>query len=320
VNFISEGFLHRYTFSLKKKSSGLFSSILKGIAIGVGVVALAAATVFTAGAAGALAAGVALSGAITAGATAVTTAAAAVLGATTVAAVGGGLAAAGITAAAVGLTVGATIATAGAIQEIRYGISSMIYHNKKELKGRDTEIPPGYKRVENDDSRKLTQSYLDRLIIKDQNYNINCGILCPDYEVNQPYFNSIFTGNEHYIELTKTQGINELNGLTSNYFSNDTERHFYIPSYYDNSSIQSYTFKIVPVGDNVKCAGVDDTIFRARAGEAEEAWRYECIGEDYKSDQVKGSSSEDEETISNKKINSDIIRGSFGPYLAINNL
>jgi len=161
---------------------------------------------------------------------------------------------------------------------------------------------------------------LDRLIIKDQNYNINCGILCPDYEVNQPYFNSIFTGNEHYIELTKTQGINELNGLTSNYFSNDTERHFYIPSYYDNSSIQGYTFKIVPVGDNVKCAGVDDTIFRARAGEAEEAWRYECIGDDYKSDQVKGSSSEDEETISNKKINSDIIRGSFGPYLAINNL
>jgi hypothetical protein len=58
-------------------------------------------------------------------------------------------------------------------------------------------------------------------------------------------------------------------------------------------------------------------LFRSRAGEAEEAFRYECIAEDYKSDKSKASGSEDSETISNKKINTDIIRGSFGPYLAI---
>jgi hypothetical protein len=59
-------------------------------------------------------------------------------------------------------------------------------------------------------------------------------------------------------------------------------------------------------------------LFRSRAGEAEEAFRYECIAEDYKSDKSKASGSEDSETISNKKINTDIIRGSFGPYLAFN--
>jgi hypothetical protein len=59
-------------------------------------------------------------------------------------------------------------------------------------------------------------------------------------------------------------------------------------------------------------------LFRSRAGEAEEAFRYECIAEDYKSDKSKTTNIEDSETISNKKINTDIIRGSFGPYLAFN--
>ena len=72
------------------------------------------------------------------------------------------------------------------------------------------------------------------------------------------------------------------------------------------------------VSDNVKCVGIDNMLFRSRAGEAEEAFRYECIAEDYKSDKSKTTDSEDAETISNKKINTDIIRGSFGPYLAFN--
>ena len=59
-------------------------------------------------------------------------------------------------------------------------------------------------------------------------------------------------------------------------------------------------------------------IFRSRAGEAEEAWRYECVAEDYKSEYSKNNDIEDSKTISNKKINTDIIRGSFGPYLAFN--
>ena len=74
----------------------------------------------------------------------------------------------------------------------------------------------------------------------------------------------------------------------------------------------------MPVPDNVKCIGIDNMLFRSRAGEAEEAWRYECIAEDYKSDKAKYSEEEDKETQSNKKINTDIIRGSFGAYLAFN--
>ena len=80
----------------------------------------------------------------------------------------------------------------------------------------------------------------------------------------------------------------------------------------------SYNFKIIGVPDDVTLTGIDNLKFRSRAGQAEEAWRYECIGDDYKSDYSKSSDVEDEETVSNKQINTDIIRGSFGPYLAFN--
>ena len=106
-------------------------------------------------------------------------------------------------------------------------------------------------------------------------------------------------------------------GHTSNYFTND-HRHFYVPSYYDMNIRNSYDFKIVGVPDDVTLTGIDNLKFRSRAGFAEEAWRYECVGDDYKSDYTKNYNAEDEETLSNKQINTDIIRGSFGPYLAFN--
>jgi hypothetical protein len=80
----------------------------------------------------------------------------------------------------------------------------------------------------------------------------------------------------------------------------------------------SYDFKIIGVPDDVTLTGIDNLKFRSRAGTAEEAWRYECVGDDYKSEYSKKNIVEDEETISNKRINTDIIRGSFGPYLAFN--
>nr|DAU17877.1 MAG TPA: hypothetical protein [Bacteriophage sp.] len=52
--------------------------------------------------------------------------------------------------------------------------------------------------------------------------------------------------------------------------------------------------------DNVKLVAINDSMFSARAGEAEEAFRYEYLG--------------------SKKVteNADnLIRGSFGPYLGI---
>ena len=318
VNYISEGFLRRYTFYFKKKHSGLFGNILKGMAIGIGVVALAAAVVFVPGAVGAIAAGSSIGTAVSAGAAAVATTIGTAAG--FIASVTGiELASLALGSAAIVTTVAvgtaATMSVLGTIQEVRYGIGRIFA--KKKLDGRNTQCPSGYKIVETDESRKLTQDFRDRIIIKDKSKVKVQGILCPDYEVNQGYLNSVFTGNEHMIQLTNAQCSNGLVGHTSNYFTND-ERHFYVPDYYDMGIRNHYKFKIIGVADDVALTGIDNLKFRSRAGQAEEAWRYECVGDDYKSDYTKKSQAEDEETLSNKQINTDIIRGSFGPYLAFN--
>lgn len=330
TNYISEGFLKRYTFRFKKKSS---ISLITGLAIAVGVCALAAAVVFTAGAAGAAAGAVTVSGSTAAAGTAATTAAAtgaaAAIGAAAGAAAGAtagatiastvSAALAGGVSALTGLGTAAAVAGAGAVvgtgvvitaANIANNALAAINSSKKRLNGRETKVPAGYKIVETDESRTLTQEFVDRVIIKDSS-EISA-ILCPDYELNQAKYNQIFTGNKHIVKLTKAQNIN------GDYFTNE-ERHFYVPAYKDIDTQTEDIVKIIPVPDNVKCVGIDEKIFRSRAGEAEEAWRYECVGEDYKSDNTRATNTEDSETLSNKQINTDIIRGSFGPYLAFIN-
>lgn len=281
VNYISEGFLQRYSFSIEEKNAKL-KKTGKVALIALGAFALVGATIVTCGAAGIAIANIG-----------------AILG----------------TTAFVG---GAAIVATSAIEGMSHGINTFTGKNKKELKGRNSIIPKGYEAKETSTSRTLAQDFLYRFIPKDASKNSVQAILCPDYEVNQPYYNQIFTGNDHVIKTTKTQSING-DSYSSKYFENNY-RHFYVPSYKDSPTEIRTTCKIISVPDNTKCVGISDLIFRARAGEAEEAWRYECVGNDYKSEKALNSGIDtDEETISNKKINSDIIRGSFGAYLGFTN-
>lgn len=279
INYISEGFLSRYLFRLKKKSSSFWGSIGKVFAVTAIVTAVALGSIATGG--GLAISAIPLSTGMSFTAFAVTGTA--------------------ITAGVVGTAAAVVTGTIAAIDE---GIKAIQRATaKKQLNGRYTDIPGGYKRAEKDESRKLGGDFIDRIIIKDKNHNNIEAIICPDYTINQPYYNQIFTGNEHIVRTTISQGINILTGYDQNYFSND-DRHFYMPSYFDIHQSKLYTCKIKGVPDNVKAIGLDDKIFRSRAGEAEEAWRYEQIGQEW----------EDSDDV---KINSDIIRGSFGPYLAM---
>lgn len=280
LNYISEGFLKRYTFRFKKKSSGLWSKIAKIAGIAAIVAAVVVLGVVTGG--GAFAATAAIYGtAVTATATGILCAAAAV-------AVG--------TAAAVVTTVIATV------QEVRQ--AALRIGEKKRLNGRETKAPKGYKIVETDDSRMLTHSYRDRIIIKDPTKNKVQAIICPDYTINQPYYNQIFTGNTHLIRTDVRQSQFAEAESGESYFSNE-ERYFYIQNY-RNITVKSQTnAKIIGVPDNIKNTGIEDYMFKARAGDAEES--YKCL-------QVATEREGDD-----KKINSDIIRGSFGPYLGFTN-
>lgn len=279
INYISEGFLSRYLFQLKKKSSSIWSSIGKIFAVTALITAVALGSITTFG--GVAVSAVALSTGLSYTAFAITGTA--------------------ITAGIVGTAAATLTAVAASIDE---GIK-VIQRSAatKVLKGRYTEVPSGYKRVEKDESRKVGGEFINRIIIKDESSNNIRGVLCPDYEINQPYFNQIFTGNKHLLRTTISQGVNILTGYNQNYFSND-DRHFYMPSYYDTKVQKQYECKVCGVPDDTKLIGIDSYKFRSRAGEAEEAFRYEQVGQEYT-------------TSDDIKINSDIIRGSFGPYLAV---
>ena len=282
VNYISEGFLQRYSFEYEEQENSFWKDFGKVMLTATVIVAAAAATVFTMGAG----------------------------------------------AVIVGIVAGAALASTALVVAVKEGYDEIANEvrqkkgrPKKKLDGRNTEPVSGYDIIESEESRKLISDFNARVIIKDPSKNKVQGIFCPDYELNQPFYNQIFTGNKHLIKSTKAQGINELNEFSSNYFTN-IERHFYIPSYYDRNTQKQGYFNIVGVADGVKAACVDGLIFRSKAGEAEEAFRYEQVGIKFKDETMDINTHKKEEKVdkvSFKKINSDIIRGLYGAYLAFNN-
>ena len=292
VNYISEGFLKRYTFRFKKKSSGLWGSIGKIMGVAALVVGVAAVGLYSGGA-GFMFAGK-FGGLIT-------SIGGLIGGSASIAAITVGAAA----AAAAGVAAGVVTTAVAATQELGQAVSRI--GTKKRLNGKNTKAPSGYKIVEEGESRKLTDVFDDRIIIKDRTKNNIEAIICPDYTVNQAYYNQIFTGNKHLIKTDTRQSDVVEADYNDSYFTNKF-RHFYINNYTNVPVQSSTTVKVIGVPDNVKCVGIDETLFKARAGEAEEAWRYLYVSNDL--------TKEDEET---KRINTDIIRGSYSPYLAFLN-
>ena len=281
INYISEGFLGRYFYTLKAKETGLWKKILTAAAV-VAVLAVAAvATVFTCGVGGVVIGG-ALAGAMAAGGAAVL----------------GSLATIGIVAGSV-LTVAVT---AGVIEnEIVKGRQKRNKRAAQAVKGRNEPIPEGYERKETAESRKLTQDVTDRYIIKDPSKNSPDAIIVPDYQVNQPYYNQFLTGDNFTVKLTHEQPYT--NYLTDGYFESDW-RHFYTKNYVTQSDNRSYKVKLVGVPDGCPVKMIGETKYCARAGYPEEAHKYEFQGVEY-------------EDTTNKIANSDIVRGYYGSFVGM---
>ena len=107
------------------------------------------------------------------------------------------------------------------------------------------------------------------------------------------------------------------------------------------NTVQTYSARLQAIPDNISCATIGKIKFRSKAGDGAEAWRYEFIGEDFnhiastntaetkekdngteKSQEeitANLSSKKVKEEIASKEVNSDIVRGSYGPYIGMIN-
>lgn len=283
INYISEGFLSRYLFTLKEKEIGLWKKILTATAVVLVLAAAVAATVFTCGAAG-IAAGAGFAAALGAG------------GAT----LGGALGAIGIVSGS------AIVAAAGAAAIEASVVKARQKRNKREaqaVKGRNEIIPDGYEREEKTESRQLIHDLSDRYIIKDASKNSPSALVVPDYQVNQEYYNQFLTGDTFTVKLTYEQPLT--NYLTDGYFESDL-RHFYTTNYVTQSDNKAYKVQLVGVPDGCPVKMIGDSKYCARAGYPEEAYQYEFQGVTY------------DDTV-NKKANSDIIRGNYGSFVGMRN-
>lgn len=156
-----------------------------------------------------------------------------------------------------------------------------------------TKYNENSKGKENSESRILTNERKNRMR-ELQSYeisDISIGAICPEYDVNSPYLNTLFNGSDFRFKEQQT-GLDLKN--------EDEGRHFICTIPTEQGSNTTTNSKVIGVEDNVKLVAINNAMFSARAGEAEEAFRYEYIGQ---------------EKISKKSDN--LLRGSYGPYLGI---
>lgn len=142
------------------------------------------------------------------------------------------------------------------------------------------------KLVQNFDERKYTFQYPKRVRTQ--------AAICPDYDINYPDLNSIFCVNDCPVRESK---FNIHKWLESDIYHSG---HFYSTAYRKVENSQLINTTILGVQDNVKLLAINNDFFSSRAGEAEESNKLEFIEKEKKDNEA-----------------SNVLRGAYGPYLAI---
>lgn len=141
-------------------------------------------------------------------------------------------------------------------------------------------------------NRSLVHDYKSRL----HEGNISkqhCAMICPEYEIAQPFYNQVFTGQEFYIKSIATSGTNCFSPQTV------SQRLYGINTLAPTYNKQ-YSVKIASVYDSAPVVVIDDCVFRGQAGNEADALKFRYIG------------SENKDTKEYK-----YVRGLFGPYLGV---
>lgn len=142
------------------------------------------------------------------------------------------------------------------------------------------------------DEKELKHDIEDRLYRVKTKDVAKYGAICPEYDVNSPYLNTLFCGDEYIVmeagsQEALTQNPNEL-------------RHFVLSDSFQSTWKDTFfTTRVLGVEDNTKLVAIGDKMFSSRAGEAEEAHRFEFITKQNKTSEA-----------------TNLVRGAFGPYIA----
>lgn len=169
------------------------------------------------------------------------------------------------------------------------------------------------------DEGTLVHNYDKRLFYTEKEDNVFAGV-CPEYNLNQPYYEQIFTGANLPVKRIGKSG-----------FIKNT-RHYYLKTPETITNDLDTTVRILGVPDNTSARAIDNTQFRGICGSAAEAFRIASI---YKKTEVSynkykyaegdnpvsfASSSNSESTIKNNNFKTNTIRGIFGSHLVMTEL
>ncbi len=147
-----------------------------------------------------------------------------------------------------------------------------------------------------DNQRVLSSNFESRLYTykeSDGDATLNdvaiTGAICPDYDVNYPYYNSFFTGDKFVCEEARKIILQQYGD----------ERHI-VESSRENGNQNLLNENIVGVEDSCPIVGVNKNRWSAQAGNAEEAYTFKYLVKDTKTSDA-----------------TNIIRGNFGPFIGL---
>ena len=127
--------------------------------------------------------------------------------------------------------------------------------------------------------------------------------ICPDFYLNQPYYNQIFNGGKFRLQKISTSDSRLIQ--KDRFFNQSLETKYNISEGFKKVNICTVT-------ENVDTVAIQNKVFRLKVGETEESYRFKYAEVD--SGLYNAGEDEDFEKI-NKATN--LVRGNYSPYLAI---
>ena len=162
-------------------------------------------------------------------------------------------------------------------------------------------------KIELEGSREIrSERYSDRILdygYKNTTISQNgYAAICPDFLLNQPYYNQIFNGGEFRLEQATEDSYLE-EGSTERFYVESSSKRY--------KTGDTKKVKICSVTEDVSAIALGKDTFKLEVGKAEEAFRFKYARENT------GEYKSGEENFDKINKATNIVRGIYSPYLAI---